>query len=576
MVCSFFFFSALPTAYYPLPTRFRPLPNSPPPYKHYSLSTARPAGYNHGMNCALAHRTAPVCWLALALACVLSTLVVAADASGQTQPAASERATPTVVIGLHGEIDEYNKAGFMRRFATARAQGAKVVIVRIDTYGGLVTSGLDLSRFIKNQSDIHTIAYVDTKAISAGAMIAMACDEIVMANDAVLGDCAPIARRSSGDLEPLPAAERAKMESPILADFRDSAFRNRHDPLLAAAMVSVDTTVYWLEGPAGEKRFVNKKDMERLTGDGWKPVDLALNPVDSESTLLTVHTSEAVKLGLATGQAADANQLAIDRNLKIISTLEPGMGEAALDFLNDGVVRMVLLIIFCLSLYVALHAPGHGMSEVLATCALALLVGVPLLTGYATWWEILVIFIGLALIAVEIFLLPHAGMLLGLGALMMVVGFVLTFVGGEGGPGILPTLPQTWASLEHGLFYVVGALIGSIALGAWLSRYLPSLPLLNRLILTATSGGSTATAIAKPPPGIEPLTVAEPAPAWPLLGMVGRAVTPLRPGGSAEFYDEIRADNRVVIVSSESGYIPAGASVIVREVSSNRVKVRAI
>ena len=97
---------------------------------------------------------------------------------------------------------------------------------RIDTYGGIVTSGLDISRFIKQQTDVHTIAFVHNKAISAGAMIAMACDEIVMEPSAVIGDCAPIMLRTDGSLDPMPDTERAKMESPVLADFRDSAQRN--------------------------------------------------------------------------------------------------------------------------------------------------------------------------------------------------------------------------------------------------------------------------------------------------------------------------------------------------------------
>ena len=74
----------------------------------------------------------------------------------------------------------------MRKF------GAKNIILNLDSYGGLVTAGEEISRYIKRQSDLHTIAFVQDKAISAGAMIAMACDEIVMSNSATLGDCAAI------------------------------------------------------------------------------------------------------------------------------------------------------------------------------------------------------------------------------------------------------------------------------------------------------------------------------------------------------------------------------------------------
>jgi membrane-bound serine protease (ClpP class) len=476
------------------------------------------------------------------------------------------------VVPLRGEIDDYNRDSFERRFNQARAMGAKVVIVRLNTYGGLVTSGLDLSRFLKNQKDVHTIAYLDDKAISAGAMIAMACDEIVMVDDAVIGDCAPISINQSGQLEPLPPAERAKLEGPVVVDFLDSAARNHHDPLLAQAMVSVQTTVYWLQSPVGERRFVEEKEAATLTNQGWKPVDPKLpNPIDSSTTLLTVHTAEALELGLASGQASTVEQLAGDRHLKILADLEPSPGESVIDWLNQGVVRMGLMIIFVLALYIALHAPGHGMAEAVALCALALLVGVPLLTGYATWWEILIIFLGLALIAVEIFVLPHAGVMLSVGALMMVVGFVLTFVGlAPGGQPGLWHLPQTWDLLKHGLFYVVAALFCSMVIAFWISRYLPKLPIFGRLVLMATSG-SVAPAAWKP---VDPSATPPDANAWPRMGMVGRTLTPLRPGGSVEFFDEASGDSRTVIVQSESGYVQSGASVIVHEVSGNHVKVR--
>ena len=78
-------------------------------------------------------------------------------------------------------------------------------MLRIDTYGGLVDSGLKISRLIKT-SDIPFTAFVDEKAISAGSMIALACDEIVMEPGALLGDCGVISMSEMGDVE------RAKAE----------------------------------------------------------------------------------------------------------------------------------------------------------------------------------------------------------------------------------------------------------------------------------------------------------------------------------------------------------------------------
>lgn len=500
--------------------------------------------------------------LALLAAVVCSSLLMLAARAAPPSTAPVIDPQPAAVVGLSGEIDDYNRDSFFRRFNQAKAQGAKTVIVEIDTWGGLVTAGLDISRFLKGQNDVHTIAFVNDRAVSAGAMIAMACDEIVMTPVAMLGDCAPIARAADGSLQSLPPAERAKLESPIAADFRESALRNHHDPLLAEAMVDVNVVVYWLEDPStGDRRFVDQANYDKLTAEGWKPVEGAPNPVDRADRLLTVDTKLAMKIGLASGQASGADQLAASRNLNVITTLRSGFGEAAIAWFNGGAVRMVLIMIFVAALWAALHAPGHGSAEAIALTTLGLLLGVPLLTGYATWWEILMIVGGLALIAFEIFVFPHAGIMIVGGALMMIVGLVLTFVGGEpGGSRLFPTLPGGQEALKHGLMFVAGGLVCAAFLCVWLSKYLPSLPYFGRLVL-ATPAATTS---------VETSTL----PAWPAVGEVGRTTTPLRPGGAAEFPNATGTDVRVFSVVSESGFLPAGSPVVVREVGGGRVVVR--
>ena len=150
-----------------------------------------------------------------------------ADASVQspatTQPAVAYRHAPAIgpaaIIPLAGEINDYNRDALFRRFATARNLGAKTVILDISTYGGSLPPALDISNFIKRQDDLHVIAFVRDKAISAGALIAVACDEIVMAPHATIGDCAPIIFDIGGELKPLPLAERAKQEGPSSPNF---------------------------------------------------------------------------------------------------------------------------------------------------------------------------------------------------------------------------------------------------------------------------------------------------------------------------------------------------------------------
>lgn len=493
------------------------------------------------------------------------------NAARPAPPAGTPAGTPAAVVTLAGEVDDYNRDGLKRGFAKARRAGAKVVIVRIDTYGGLVTAALDISRFIKNQTDLHTIAFVDSKAISAGAMIALACDEIVMTPSGTLGDCAPIQVVPGLGVRAAGATERRKMESPILPDFEESATRNGYDPLLTRAMVSLPVSVHWVEDGRGRRRFVDDAEYKRLTEAGdWKPVPGAPDPVDSADTLLTVNTGQAVQYGLARGTAATAEALAAERGYGVVADLTPGFGDGFVVFFNNPFVRLVLIVVFLTCLFVALKVPGHGAPEAFALLTLALLVGIPLLTGYAQWWEIAVIFLGLALVAFEIFVFPGHMVSLIVGSLMVMGGLVLTFVGDLAAPGSW-SMPTTWSHLQRGLYVIVGGLFCSMALFAWLRRHLPRLPYFNRLVLTATTGDAAAAAPARPPTDAEREEAGE---RWPFVGTVGVALSELKPGGRAEF--PYGNDARSTSVVCECGYVAPGEKLSVREVRGNRVVVRPV
>ncbi len=479
-------------------------------------------------------------------------------------------ATPTTapvtvaIVSLHGEVDNYTRDLLMRQIEQAKRLGAKTIVLDLDTYGGLVVSGLDIAQYLRGQDDVHVVAYV-RKAISAGAMIAVSCNEIVMAPSAVIGDCAPIIFNNAGQLESMGAAERAKAQSPVVSDFDASADRNGYDRLLLESMVVSDRVVYWAQNTkTREKKFVNEVEFAKLTAQGWEAVPGVPSPVDSADSLLTIHTEEAIKLGLATGVASSPEKLASQRGMTVVADLSPGSGEKIIAFLNDGAVRSLLFTILTISLWVFLGSPGHGLAEACAVVSLGLLLGVPLLAGYANWWEVLAIFGGLALLAFEVFVFPGHGASAIAGIAMILIGLLLTFVGPEPGGGIFPQTPGGWANLRTGVLAITGGLAGSLVLAAALRPFLPRLPMFRRLILSTTSGGASMQN------SVEVL----PENAWPGVGTEGTAVTDLRPGGSAEFLDLSVNDRRTVAVVSESGYVNAGAKLIVREARGNRIVVR--
>lgn len=523
-------------------------------------------------------------------------LLVAGLGSSRAEVPSPERqgattASPTTaparaaVITLEGVVDDYNRDALFKRFEQARELGATVVILKLDTPGGLVTAGLDISRFLKRQDDLHVIAFVHEKAYSAGIMIGLACDELIMAPGSYVGDSAPIVMAPGGGVQKLEGAERAKAESPILADFHDSAVKNGHDPLLAEAMVSYGRVVHWVEyasvpaevgsesatsaGPRpGDRKFVTAAQLGPLSEQGWREVDEpgVPRPIDGPETLLTVSADVAHKIGLARAVIATPEALAADRGYTVVADLSPGGGEKFVSLLAGPAARGLLLVVFLLSLYVALHTPGAGGAEAVAMISLGLLVGVPLLTGYAQWWEIAAIVLGLCLVALELFVIPGFGFVGIAGIALLLGGLVMTFVGNAPGlPGVW-RLPQVRAGLQNGLLVVVIAFAASGMLALWIRRYLPRLPYLNRLVLADGDGTGNAATL--------PGSASEPADAWPFAGTIGRAVSDLCPGGPAEF--PYADDRRVTAVVSDAGFIPAGTKLAVREVRGNRVVVRPV
>ena len=487
---------------------------------------------------------------------------------GQIPSSAPIAPAPAAVILVEGEINDYQYSFITRQFAAARDAGAKAIILEIDSYGGLVTSGLEISRFLKQQDDLKVIAYVTEKAISAGVMTAMACDEITMAPGTMLGDSAPIMVSPEGGLQTLGATERAKAESPVLADFLDSAERNHHDLLLAEAMVRIGPALYLIENDDHQRRIVTSDEYDRLAKEApqWKTPEGVHNPVRPKDTLLTITDQTAAKIGLSAGTFPTIDQLAAQRNLRIVANLRPSAGDRLIALLSTQGARSLVFFVLLISGYMAFKTPGTGFAEAIAAVALVVLLGVPLMTGYAQWYEIIMVLVGIALIAIEVFVLP-GHMLPGIaGIALVILGILMTFVGREppGMPGTWPRLPMTRFALESALIWLTATMALSLVTMAALSRMLPKTPFMRRLILNATSGATT----------LDNRNAPSILPTWPAVGAIGTAVTELRPGGTAAFHDPVLGDVRQIDVLSDTGYIPAGAKIVARTVVADHITVR--
>ncbi|MEM8496236.1 MAG: NfeD family protein, partial [Planctomycetota bacterium] len=430
-------------------------------------------------------------------------------------------------------------------------------------------AGLRIGRTLK-QLEIPVTAYVDEKAISAGAMIALACDEIVMEPGSFLGDSGVITM--GGEMGEV---ERAKAESLVLAEFVDSAEEHGYDRKLVRSFVVVDHVIYYIENPeTGERRFVDAEEhAELVEADDpvWVEVADVEQPVDGEKTLLTVNASTAEKIGLSQGTFATPDAFAQARGYTIIASIEPTGGERFIGFLSGYAARGILFSLFILCCWGAAYTAGTGLAEAGAGISLFLLVGIPFLTGEAQWYEIVAVLLGVVLIMFELFVIPGFGVAGITGVCLLLGGLVMTFVPdvripipGTGDDGTAPSyaFDVDWAGLRYGFATVLGSMVVSLLLWWWISKFLPSMPYASKLILNDVAGGSE--------PASDSFVAAAPVDDVLPLGTVGDAVSDLYPGGQARFND------RVLDVISDRGFVEAGDRVVVREVHGSRVVVRKV
>ncbi|MEW6251122.1 MAG: NfeD family protein [Planctomycetota bacterium] len=505
--------------------------------------------------------------VAAALALTLLCPAAAADEPGRAAG---------VIVTIKDEIDDILRDSLERRLTEAREAGAQVIVLELDTPGGLVTSALDIARMVKDTpADVHMVAWVHPRAYSAGALIALAADEIWMSPSSSIGDAAPIAITPAGGVQELGETERAKAESPILQEFRDSAARNGYNQLLTRAMVSLGTEVWWLEHTqTGERRFVTLEEKETLFDDAdeaereWKLVDEYTVTVDGqpkeipvsqpligESELLTMSQYDAIAFGFARGIAGTVPELA--EELQLAGTparLEMNGWESFARWLNSPIIRGILLIIVLLGAYLEFHTPGAIVPGVTALIALVIFLAAPYAAGLASVWTFVLLGLGVILIGLEIFVIPGFGIAGIAGGVLVIVALLGSFVPAEPGapPFSLPDLRGTWSALLTGLKVLTVSTLISLAGIILLAQYLPRTKLATGLVsenpeLPATSG---------------------PEPTLALPGDVGVVTGDLRPAGQARFGHEI------VDVCSQGMYVPAGQRVQVIRREGMNVVVR--
>lgn len=228
-----------------------------------------------------------IAWTLLLLAWAAPSVfspTFAADPTSSLPPPlavdASRQSKNPVVISVRGGIDSVTARSVRRRLDEAVALGADAIVLEIDSPGGELGAVLEISNLLKNSPIRNTVAWINPNAYSGGAIIALACREIIVAGSIGFGDAKvirPVFDRNSlsMQLRGMNNDERQKLLPPLLADVIDSARRHnravgayRWDELLVQAIVATDAELWWVEDTKTNTRFaVDRAEFERLFPD---------------------------------------------------------------------------------------------------------------------------------------------------------------------------------------------------------------------------------------------------------------------------------------------------------------------
>ena len=469
------------------------------------------------------------------------------------------------VISCKGLIDDGLFKSIQRRTNEALAEGVEYLIYEIGTYGGLLQSADDISKYfiLDVGKRAKTVAYITTEAISAGAMISVSCQDIVMLENTTIGDCAPITM--GGKLE---GVEREKAESFTRAAFDRAAEANKYPQALLRAMVTMQLEVYRVKNlETGEYEFF---ETERLINDP-NLYDIANKElIVKDDEILTLTASKAAEYGIArqvvTGMDGVLEFLESRDGVQFSGepkVLKTNWSEKMVRWVNSPAVMGILVLLAMLGVYTELNTPGLGLPGLVAVICFAIIIGSKHLIGLANWVEVAVFIVGIILLMVEFFVIPGFGITGAAGIVCILAGLFGMLV--KNPPDELPWPKTTidWQIFIDGVLGLSIGFLGFLALAWLLAKYLPKSQAMSGLVLLPSLAKNRGeNHVSMTAPQIESVKIK--------TSDTGIVVSSLRPTGKAKFSEAI------VDVVCEAEFLDKDTEVEIIEIHGNRVVVKKV
>lgn len=444
-----------------------------------------------------------------------------------------ERGWKASVVSLTGPISGDSVARVRVRLEEAITSKANFLCLKIDSAGGSPEQSLVLARWLReiNPAEVKTVAYIPNQARSDAALIALACDDVVMNETAVLGGegAAIIDARQADAIE---AAWQKIMQGNL---------KTLEALPLALVLPEYQVSRFVQQSTGRTEYFSSSALLPRKDKASWKKQqDLAPGP-------LLVDGLQAEAYGLTDQPVTSFSDLAERYGLgDDITRIEPGWADRLLDALASPGLAWLLLLVGGVGLYIEVQTPGLGFGGFIAMVAFIIYFWSQYLNGTSGWLEVMLFLAGVICLAAEIFVVPGIG-ILGLGGGFLIVASLVL----ASQSFVLPANSYQVQQLQISLLGILGAGVGVVAFGVVVRRWLPLTPVLRHVLLVPPERDDQNEVVSFEH----------------LIGKTGVTVTRLAPAGKANI------ENHLYDVYADDMLIESGTAVQVTAVRSGRIMV---
>ena len=439
-----------------------------------------------------------------------------------------------VVVPLRDVIDDTLLYVLRRGFDKVLAEKSDAMIIDMNTPGGALSTTEEIIQRIREirKSGTKVYTFVNSDAISAGAITALSCDAIFMAPASRIGDAMPILMGPSGPMA-VPEDLKEKVMSPTRALVRALAQENDYLAELALSMVD--------------------PDVEFKVGD---------TVICAEGELLTLTANEAVAihapmetplLAQAVVEDVDALLAAVGLAGATVSRIEASGSENMARWITT--IAPLLMALAVLGIYIEVQTPGVGIFGFAGVTALVILLFGHNVAGLTGQTDLVLIALGMVLLLIEMLVLPGFGVAGLLGILALGAGMVMAMIPHM--PSGVPDLPGLAAPdmgpyIQAALFKLAVGMVLTVIGGYFISKWLPNTSFYGRLVLETTQEGYVGADVEYN---------------QSLIGKTGITKCTLRPAGIAEI------EGRRIDVVSNGDFIQSGQRVLVTETEGSRIVV---